>query len=279
MIVDEVIRKYKTILKNSKIETYTLDCRILLAHVLGVKANNLRLYKNDEINGDDMDRFEKMIQRRLNFEPVSKIINKKTFWEYDFFVNEDVLDPRPDSENMIELILCRHDRRRPLKILDLGTGSGCLILTLLKIFKNSSGVAVDINEKALTVAKYNAELLGVQNISFIKSNWNDEINEKFDIIISNPPYIKTGDIDGLKDDVKKFDPIISLDGGEDGLDCYRYIAKNILKNCFDDTNIYLEIGYVQIVEIMGIFEKENFYLDNVKKDLRAINRILCFKLC
>jgi release factor glutamine methyltransferase len=181
---------------------------------------------------------------------------------------------------MIELIICEYNRNAQLKILDLGTGSGCLILTLLKIFKNSSGVAVDINEKSLAVARRNAEQLGVtENIDFIKSNWNDEINEKFNVIISNPPYIKTNDINNLQNDVKKFDPIISLDGGVDGFDCYKYIAKNILKNCFRDTKIYLEIGYDQKNEIVDIFKKENFSLTSIKKDLQDFDRILSFIQC
>jgi len=163
-------------------------------------------------------------------------------------------------------------------ILDLGTGSGCLILTLLKLFSNATGVGTDINSKALTIARKNARNLNVQaKVKFIQSDWNKNIAEKFNIIISNPPYIPTRQIQSLPKEVKNFDPLNALDGGKDGLDCYKYIAKNIDKNLAKNGYIFLEIGQNQENDIIKIFQKNSFKLKSTKKDLGGIIRVLCFQ--
>lgn len=277
MILINIFNKYINLLQNnSKSKTPELDCKILVAHILNINYNDLYLYMEDDFKEEEL--LNILIKRRIKDEPISKIINKKTFWEYNFYVDNNVLDPRPDSENLIELILENYNINDKLNILDLGTGSGCLIITLLNIFKNSNGIAVDINEKSLNIAMQNAKNLNVKNINFIKSNWNDNVEDKFDIIISNPPYIKTKDIDILDNTVKNFDPILALDGGDDGLKCYKYIAKNIMKNCKQDTKIFLEIGYNQTDDVIKIFEKNNFLLYKIKKDLNNYNRILSFNI-
>lgn len=277
MILNSIIKKYTEILHtNNSIDSPDLDCKLLVANILGIEYKNLYLYLNNEFNKENL--LNILIQRRLNNEPISKIINKKSFWDYDFYVNENVLDPRPDTENLIELVLETYDIQEKLNILDMGTGSGCLILTLLKLFKNATGVAVDISEKALKVTKINAKTLGVENINFIISNWNDNITEKFDIIVSNPPYIETEEIQKLDKDVKNFDPLLALDGGVDGLKCYEYIAQNIMKNCKNDTKIFLEVGHSQAKNVINIFEKNNFSLYKIKKDLNGYDRIVCFNV-
>ena len=277
MILNSIIKKYTEILQtNNSIDSPDLDCKLLVANILGIEYKNLYLYLNDEFNKENL--LNILIQRRLNNEPISKIINKKSFWDYDFYVNENVLDPRPDTENLIELVLEMYNTNENLHILDMGTGSGCLILTLLKLFKNATGVAVDISEKALKVTKINAKTLGVKNINFIISNWNDNITEKFDIIVSNPPYIETEEIQKLDKDVKNFDPLLALDGGVDGLKYYEYIAQNIMKNCKNDTKIFLEVGHSQAKNVINIFEKNNFSLYKIKKDLNGYDRIVCFNV-
>ena len=255
MILIDVINKYSELLKTANIDTAVFDCKLLLSYVLGIDYKDLYLYFSEEFDKEYL--LSVLIQRRLNNEPISKIINRKSFWDYDFYVNGNVLDPRPDTENLIELVLSVYNTNKKLHILDMGTGSGCLILTLLKLFKNATGVAVDISEKALEVAKFNAKNLGVENINFVLSNWNDNVAEKFDIIVSNPPYIETEEIQKLDKDVKNFDPMLALDGGINGLKCYEYIAQNIIKNCKNNTKIFFEVGHNQAKIVTDIFEKKS----------------------
>ena len=148
--------------------------------------------------------------------------------------------------------------------------------TLLKIYKNATGLAIDISEKALNVAKINAKKLNVKNIQFLQNNWNDNIKENFNIIISNPPYIPRNEIFTLEPEVKIFNPMIALDGGDDGLNCYRYLAENLSKNITKNTKIFFEIGKGQEKDIELIFANNNFKLNKIYKDLSNINRILCF---
>lgn len=265
-------------LEQQGILTSKLDVKILLSYLLNIDSKELIMYFNQHIEQKFINTFNHLLKRRLNREPIANIVNKKSFWSYDFFVNENVLTPRNDSEILIEAVLSNYNNMQEgLKILDLGTGSGCLILSLLKMYKNASGLAVDISEKALKVARQNAENLKINNIKFLKNNWNDNIEEKFDIIISNPPYIPTKEIKELEPEVNKFNPLLALDGGEDGLNCYRYLAKSLEKNLKENTKIFLEIGKNQEKDIEKIFNENGYELLKMYKDLAEINRILCFK--
>lgn len=265
-------------LEQEGILTSKLDVKILLSFLLDIDSKELIMYFNQHIDRKFINNFEQLLKRRLNREPIANIVNKKSFWSYDFFVNENVLTPRSDSEILVEAVLSNYDdMNEELNILDLGTGSGCLILSLLKIYKNASGLAIDISDKALQVAKQNAKNLKVENIQFLKNNWNDNIEDKFDIIISNPPYIPTKEIKELEPEVNKFNPLLALDGGEDGLNCYRYLAKSLDKNLKENTKIFLEIGKNQEKDIEKIFNENGYELLKMYKDLAEINRILCFK--
>ena len=265
-------------LEQQGILTSKLDVKILLSYLLNIDSKELIMYFNQHIEQKFINTFNQLLKRRLNREPIANIVNKKSFWSYDFFVNENVLTPRNDSEILIEAVLSNYNNmQEELKILDLGTGSGCLVLSLLKMYKYASGLAVDISEKALKVAKQNAENLKINNIKFLKNNWNDNIEEKFDIIISNPPYIPTKEIKELEPEVNKFNPLLALDGGEDGLNCYRYLAKSLEKNLKENTKIFLEIGKNQEKDIEKIFNENGYELLKMYKDLAEINRILCFK--
>lgn len=276
MKIIDILNNSKKLLESKNFESPLLDCKILLSNVLNLTMGDLVFYYQENISDEKLEQFKKMLERRLNHEPISKIVNKKSFWNYDFYVNKNVLDPRPDSESLIEMVLKDYDINDKLNILDLGSGSGCLILTLLKIFKNSDGVAVDISEKALEVIKKNSEILGVKNLTVLKSNWNNDVLGKFDIIISNPPYIESDEIAKLSDDVKNFDPILALNGGCDGLDCYRYIAKNIEKNCKKNTRLYFEIGKGQKIAVKEIFVNNGFEFIGVEKDFGGVERVLGF---
>lgn len=265
-------------LEQEGILTSKLDVKILLSFLLDIDSKELIMYFNQHIDRKFINNFEQLLKRRLNREPIANIVNKKSFWSYDFFVNENVLTPRSDSEILVEAVLSNYNNMNEnLNILDLGTGSGCLILSLLKMYKNATGLAIDISDKALQVAKQNAKNLKVENIQFLKNNWNDNIEEKFDIIISNPPYIPTKEIKELEPEVNKFNPLLALDGGEDGLNCYRYLAKSLDKNLKENTKIFLEIGKNQEKDIEKIFNENGYKLLKIYKDLAEINRILCFK--
>ena len=278
MKILELYKNSSKELEQNGILTSKLDVKILLSYLLNIDSKELIMYFNQHIDRKFINNFEQLLKRRLNREPIANIVNKKSFWSYDFFVNENVLTPRSDSEILVEAVLSNYDdMNEELNILDLGTGSGCLILSLLKIYKNANGLAVDISDKALQVAKQNAKNLKVENIQFLKNNWNDNIEEKFDIIISNPPYIPTKEIKELEPEVNKFNPLLALDGGEDGLNCYRYLAKSLDKNLKENTKIFLEIGKNQEKDIEKIFNENGYKLLKMYKDLAEINRILCFK--
>lgn len=278
MKILELFNNSVKLLDSVGIKTSKLDVKILLAHLLNIDSKELILHFNKNVKQEFIDNFNKLLLRRINREPIANILNKKLFWDYSFFVDQNVLTPRNDSETLIEAVLSHYkNKNQELKILDLGTGSGCLILTLLKIYKNANGIGIDINEKSLQIAKKNAKLLEIDNrISFIKNNWNDNIDDKFDIIISNPPYIPTDEIDILEPEVNKFNPLLALDGGNDGLDCYKYLSKSLQKNIKNSTKIFLEIGKGQENDIDYIFSANNYKLLNMYKDLSGVNRVLCF---
>ncbi|HSQ97982.1 MAG TPA: peptide chain release factor N(5)-glutamine methyltransferase [Rickettsiales bacterium] len=277
MKLKELFKNSIILLKDRSIETPNLDVKILLSFLLKLNPNDLINHFDEEISCIEIEEFNKLLNRRLNREPIANIIGEKNFWDYEFIVNENVLTPRPDSETLIEAIIKNFpDTNKNLKILDLGTGSGCLILTILKIYKNSFGTAIDISEKALDIAKRNAKKLNITNIQFFRNNWNDNKNDKFDLIISNPPYIPKDEIKELEPEVNIFNPILALDGGDDGLECYRFLAKNLNKNCNQYTKIFLEIGKGQEKDIQEIFENEKFILNNSYKDINQIIRVLEF---
>lgn len=215
---------------------------------------------------------DEIIKRRLKREPLAKIIGQKEFWDYTFKTNHHTLDPRPESETLIEA--CLDLKITPLSILDLGTGTGCLLLTLLKLYKKSQGIGVDISKDALKVASQNAKNLGLENRStFIESNWLDKVQGSFDLIISNPPYIKKDDTINKE---ATYDPKLALFSGKDGLDSYKEIFKHIGQYMQNSTYLILEIGYQQKDLVVMLAKK--FYLKFVKayKDLSQIERVLIF---
>ena len=267
-------------LKNSKITSAMLDSRILLSYAASCSSEELVLKRKEPLPSYVITKFFRLIERRRHHEPVAHIVQKKEFYEIDFEVNKNVLIPRPDSETLIDLaqFYFKSKLKNKISILDLGTGSGCLVLTLLNIFSNSKGVGVDISNKALQVAKKNAKKLNLnKRISFIEANWSDlKFNNKFDLVISNPPYIKSNDISSLQKNVKNYEPLTALNGGEDGLDCYRKIF-SILKNFLNPSGICIfEIGDKQFNSISKIANNYNFETHKLQKDLSGKIRAMSF---
>ncbi len=218
-----------------------------------------------------------LIKEKELGKPVDKIIGERGFYKHMFMVSEDVLTPRADTECLVEDAILFAKEKGVKNILDLGLGSGCILLSILADVENMRGVGVDISTKALEVAKENAKSLKVFNrCKFINASWFDlPINEKFDIITSNPPYIETSVIETLDVGVKKYDPILALDGGADGLRDYRQIAK-IAKDLLNDGGrIYLEVGYNQSQSVVEIFA--DYKCIKIIKDLAGIERCLIFE--
>ncbi len=227
-----------------------------------------RLLEKAAISDDELQLF---IKRRLAGEPVAKIIGKKGFWKDEFIVSKDVLDPRPDSETLIEAVLSKFpNKTEPLRILDLGTGSGCLLLSLLGEYKNATGIGLDISEKALEIARQNAHTC---RVTFVQRDMRKDLSDlgRFDIMVSNPPYIPTVEIQTLDKDVKEYDPLLALDGGADGLDFYRALAKQHLA-----PTLFIEIGKDQENQIIPLFEQQGWKFVQSWKDLGGITRVLYF---
>ena len=230
-------------LKNIGIETANLDCRLLLSKSLN-SCGLLYNHQNILVSQNEVEKFQSLVQQRLNGKPVSRIINRRNFWKKEFELNDDTLDPRSDSETLIELTLEQfRDKLQFLKILDLGSGTGCLGLSLLDEYPKSEASFFDISLQSLQMVKKNAHNLGLSkrskyiNLSWKTNDWDIELltienNIKYDVIVSNPPYISTDIIKTLKKEVKKHDPFVALNGGKDGLDAYRSIIpklRNIVK--------------------------------------------------
>lgn len=219
------------------------------------------------------------ITRRRAGEPVAKILGHIGFWKYDFLTTADTLDPRPDSETMIESLLnVYRDKNAPLRILDVGTGTGCLLLSLLMEYPHAVGVGIDISEKALSVAQKNAQKYGLDRVRFERQDMRFlNLNQKFDLIISNPPYIPTQEVAHLPPSTL-FDPVSALDGGSDGLDFYRVLAQQSVQFLMPNGVVAFEIGQGQQNDVVQIMNQHRFSLLQSVQDLGGITRILLFHL-
>ena len=246
--LDQLVRRVSAILKGVS-DTPQLDAKLLVAHACCIAADRLPFHLQDEPSQEALATTVKLASRRLNSEPVAYILGRKEFWSLDFAVTPATLIPRPDSETLVALILDHVDTGKPLHFLDLGTGSGALIMALLAECPNATGVATDISSDALSVARTNAASLGfADRLTFCEGSWYAALKEKgqaFDIILSNPPYIEEAAINTLDPDVRGFEPFGALSGGRDGLDAYRSIISDSSKYLLENGFLALEIGYDQ----------------------------------
>lgn len=251
-----------------------------VAKVKGVPEEEVR-FKTDNLkfSKHELAHFLSLLFRYDDHEPISKILNRRAFWESDFFINEDVLDPRPETEIIIERTLELFEKHESFRFLDIGTGSGCILLSIAKEFRRSYGIGIDVNEKAIAVARKNKKDLHVENVEIKNVDWNYfEPKKKFDLIVSNPPYIKTADISKLDDSVKDFDPHIALDGGENGLEAYEQLSDLIKDWLNPDGKVLLEIGYNQYDDVKNLFKSKGYLLVNSHKDFQKIRRVLEFSI-
>ena len=278
MNINELINNGSIELKKNNIRSYLLDSEILLSRVLRKKREELLISLQQDVDKKIIIKFKELINRRSSKEPIAYILKDKEFWSKSFEVNKHTLIPRPETELMIEKLVQIY-KKKTISILDIGTGSGCILISLLSELKSSYGLGIDISKKALYLAKKNAIKHLVNNkISFLKRSFKDLYNYKFDLIVSNPPYITSNEMRSLDDDIKKYEPKIALDGGNDGLDVIKkviYKAKYILKF---DGRLALEIGNEQYKKVSKLLLKNNFKIELNIKDYKDNTRSIISRL-
>ena len=276
MTIKETLNKGMIMLKSNHIDSPKLKARLLLQYILKRPRQYLIVYDNEPITKKQQWEYFVNIEKLSQGIPLQHITHLQEFMKMDFYVNENVLIPRPDTEILVEEVIKIANKFENPKILDLCTGSGAIGISIAKYVKNSKIYAIDVSEKALEVAKINAKNIGVEEkIEFIKSDLFENMGKiKFDIIVSNPPYIKNGDIGYLSEEVQK-EPKLALEGGIDGLEFYRKIAKQAIDYLKLGSYLCLEIGYDQKIDVIEIIENENKYVDTYsKKDLYGNDRVI-----
>ena len=266
-------------LEKNKIEISNLECQILLSFTLGVSKEYLIINANEELDDKKINQFKNLIKRRLDGESISNIIGKREFYGREFIVNCNVLDPRSDTELIIDIIKKLYAKDDDFSLIDLGTGSGCIISTLLLEFPNASGIGSDISENALNIAQLNAKKYNINHrVSFVLSDWLDAINfNKFDIIIANPPYILSKDLERLPLEVSYNDPLIALDGGIDGLTHYKQIVSNLQNKSNDEAKfLIMEINEDMAKELLHLLTCVGFDREILRlyDDLSSKNRVI-----
>jgi len=262
-------------LKEKGIETYQLDTQILMSEAIKKKKENILLNLGDEIKIEDYNFFIDLINQRLNKKPIAYLIGKKSFWKYDFKVTNDVLIPRPDTEVIIEQVIKLTKNKSKLNVLDIGVGSGCIILTILKEKKNFRGTGIDISKKTLKICKINSDNLGVSNrLKLFKSDVDNFQIGKYDLIVSNPPYIKNIDLKYLDRNVIGFEPRLALDGGLEGLLVLQKVIKKSSKLIKKNGILVLEMAFDQKDKVIKILKREGFYIKKIIKDLANKDRCI-----
>ena len=255
-------------LKSKRIYSHKLDSEILLSKVLNRTREDLLINLNRKIEHKKIANFYKLVDRRSLNEPIAYILKKKEFWSKSFFVNHHTLIPRPETELLVEKIV-KIFKTKDISVLDIGTGTGCILLSILSELKNSRGIGIDISSKAIQIAKLNSKKHNLTHrTKFFRRSLNEIFENRFDLIVSNPPYIMRKDIKNLSEDIKKFEPKLALDGGNDGLDVIKkviYKSKDILKI---KGMLALEIGNEQFKKVSKILESNKFKTRYLVKDYR-----------
>lgn len=272
-----------TLWKNAKsrleaggIESPTIDARIMLLKACDVTRNEIVTDPYREISADKEALLDSFIERRLTREPVAHIVGKKAFWSLELNSDARALVPRPETEVIVDFILKFDKENKPARILDLGTGTGAILLALLAERSEWSGIGIDISDDALSLSNENAKIHGLdERATFKKGNWVEGIDEEFDIVVSNPPYIPSKDIETLDIDVKNYDPILALDGGEDGLEPYRILFENLPHILKKNGVFAFEFGINQANSIKEMAQNQKeLHEIHILKDLSNIERVI-----
>jgi release factor glutamine methyltransferase len=256
------------------VDTPKMDARILLCHSADLEMANVIIDPYVVLGEKDLEKFEALVVRREKREPVSHLIGEREFWSLPFIVTADVLDPRPASETLIETALDHmRDCPEPLSILDLGTGSGCLLITVLSELPGASGVGIDCSEAALTIARQNAEKNSVDDrATFVSSSWGNAMSGSFDLILSNPPYIADPERDDLEPEVAIYEPASALFAGEDGLSAYREIAPEIYRLLTSNGIAAIECGRGQMASVIKILGDAGLQHIETRCDFDGVER-------
>jgi release factor glutamine methyltransferase len=267
MNIENVLNEGIAILQKNKIANPQLDSEILLSNSIKRDKKHIILNPKEVLNSEQLGKFKNLIERRKKGEPIAYLINKKEFWKDEFFVNKDVLIPRPDSELIIEQVLKIYSKDDQLQILDIGTGSGCILLSILKERSNFYGTGIDISKKSINVSKFNAKQLNLTNrVKFFHSSVDNFNNGKYDIIVSNPPYIEQLSLKYLEKDVVNFEPKLALSGGFDGFSKIRKVINKTSNLIKKNGKFILEIGFNQKNKVIKILKEEGFYVNKAIKD-------------
>ena len=274
MDIETALKKGKLILRDNKIKSAELDGEILMSQAIRKDKKYIILNYNKKIKKKDLKYFDFLIQERIKKKPIAYLTKKKDFWKYEFLIDKNVLIPRPDTEVLVEQILELTKNKASMRILEIGVGSGCIILSILKEKKKFFGTGIDISTKSLKISEINSHKLGVnRRLKLFKSNIDNFNTGKYDLIISNPPYIKKNFLKCLEKDIS-FEPVEALDGGIDGLSETRKIILKSSELIKKKGYLFLEIGFDQKNKVKKILENNGFYIKKVVKDLSNYDRCI-----
>ena len=275
MNIQSAVIEGTSVLKNKSIISAQLDTEILMAKALGKSREYIILNHDKVLNIENLEYFKKLVHERATRKPIAYLLNKKFFWRSEFYVNKNTLIPRPDTEIIIEQILKVTKNKNYLRILDIGIGSGCILLSILKERKNYYGTGIDISKDSLEISKINAKkLLVEERIKFYKSDVDKFAQGKYDLVVSNPPYIKKNNLKYLECDVLKFEPKIALDGGLDGLSVIRKVIKKSSELLKKNGKFILEIGFDQKSKVIKLLKNKGFYINSTIKDFAKNDRCI-----
>ncbi len=280
MNINSAIIQGAKVLKDSFINNPYLDSEILMAKAIEKDKKYILLNSNRLIESENFNSFQKLIKKRSTGKPIAYLVSKKFFWNSEFIVSNDTLIPRPDTELIVEKVLELTTHKKKLNMLEIGIGSGCIILSILKERKSFYGTGIDISKSCLNISKLNAIKLKLSTkLKLYKSNVDKFTLGKYDLIISNPPYIKKSKLKYLEKDVAKFEPKLALDGGLDGLSEIRKVIKKSSELIKKNGKFVLEIGFDQKNEVVSLLKKKGFYINSINKDLANNDRcIVCTKI-
>ena len=267
MNIENILDKGITILKNNNILNPALDSEILLSKSINKDKKYMILNSKEVLNSKQLDSFINYINRRKNGEPIAYLTNKKEFWKDEFYVNKNVLIPRPDTEMIIEQVIKTYSEKSQLQVLDIGTGSGCILLSIIKERPNSYGTGIDISKKSINVSKINAKQLNLTNrVKFIHSSVDNFNIGKYDLVVSNPPYIELLSLKYLEKDIVSFEPKLALNGGFDGFSKIRKVITKTSTLIKKKGKFILEIGFNQKNKVKKLLKEEGFYINKTIKD-------------
>ena len=275
MNIFEAIKKGDAILRESGIKSYKIDSEILMSKVIKKNRTDIILNSKTELSQKNYNLYENLIIQRSKQKPIAYLTGKKEFWKYEFSVTKDVLIPRPDTEIIVERTLKLTKNKNKLKVLEIGIGSGCILLSILKEKKNFYGTGIDISKKTIEICKINCENLGLSSrVKLFKTDIDNFRYGKYDLIISNPPYIKKFDLKYLEKEVSFYEPKPALDGGLDGLSELKKVILNSSKLIKRNGKLVLEIAFDQAESVKSILKQNEFYINEIVKDLSKKNRCI-----